>query len=84
MASPSSGRGVDFFAVVFLAVAVFVLIQSLFVAGGRGNKKPTTVASRGFLSKFASSATNPAGVAVGYDDDDRTNINLQRIHLHCG
>jgi hypothetical protein len=54
------------------------------VADGRGNKKPTTVASRGFLSKFASSATNPAGVAVGYDDDDRTNINLQRIHLHCG
>jgi len=38
------------------------------VAGGRGsNKKPTTVASRGFLSKFNLTTTSANGV-VSYDD----------------
>jgi hypothetical protein len=32
-------------------------------------KKPTTVASRGFLSKFVSASTSPGGIA-GYDDRD--------------
>jgi hypothetical protein len=43
-------------------------------------KKPTTVASRGFLSKIVSGATSPGGMAVGYDDHNRTNIAQQRIH----
>jgi hypothetical protein len=38
------------------------------VAGGCGRiKKPTTVASRGFLSKFSSPSTNANG-AANYDD----------------
>jgi hypothetical protein len=40
------------------------------------NKKPTTVASRGCLSKKASGATSPCGVAVTYDDHHTGNINL--------
>ncbi|MGA2542281.1 MAG: hypothetical protein ABSG78_12070 [Verrucomicrobiota bacterium] len=43
-------------------------------------KKPTTVASRGFLSKIASGATSPRGMAVVYDDHHGTNIAQQRIH----
>jgi hypothetical protein len=50
----------------------------LAVAGD--NKKPTTVASRGLLSRFDSSATSPGGVAVGYDDRDGTHPDHQRIH----
>jgi hypothetical protein len=42
-------------------------------------KKPTTVASRGFLSKIASGATSPGGMAVRNDDHDRTNLDRQRI-----
>jgi hypothetical protein len=35
---------------------------------GVGNKKPTTVASRGFLSKYSLPSTNAYGIA-NYDDD---------------
>jgi hypothetical protein len=39
-------------------------------AASRGsNKKPTTVSSRGFLSKFNLTTTSANGVA-SYDDDD--------------
>jgi hypothetical protein len=44
------------------------------------SKKPTTVASRGLLSKFASSATSPGGVAVCDDDRDKPRLDRQRIH----
>jgi len=48
------------------------------VAGDRGpNKKPTTVASRGFLPKFNSSSTSANGV-VPYDDDRHNE--LPKIH----
>jgi len=43
-------------------------------------KKPTTVSSRGFLSKVALSATRPSGV-VFYDDYE-VNYNLQRDPIH--
>jgi hypothetical protein len=46
--------------------------------GSWRTKKPTTAASRGFLSKFSSSATSPAGVAVDYDDYQQSKIYLQR------
>jgi hypothetical protein len=38
------------------------------VAGGAGNKKPTTVSSRGILSKFVLITTSTNGVACYYDD----------------
>jgi hypothetical protein len=79
MAWPSSGRAAAFFVVVRLSSAIFVLI---FLNDWRSRlmaKKPTTVASRGFLSKFASGATSPGGVAVRYDDPHRTNLDRQRI-----
>ncbi|MCL4789860.1 MAG: hypothetical protein KJ070_24290 [Verrucomicrobia bacterium] len=47
---------------------------SWFVAGGRGpNKKPTTVASRGFLSKSGSTSTRADGIAA-YDDYQQNNL----------
>src|SRR5580658_6999495 len=66
----STGRAgalaVDFFFAG--AVSVVLLITSYyFKAGGMGNKNPTTVASRGFLSKFSLFATRACG-SVGYDD----------------
>ena len=41
-----------------------------------GNKKPTAVSSRGFLSKFSSASTSANGVA-NYDDqqNDLSNFN---------
>jgi hypothetical protein len=42
-------------------------------------KKPTTVASRGFLSKIASGATSPGGVAIACDDHAGTSVVQQRI-----
>jgi hypothetical protein len=77
---PGSDRGAGSFGVVRLAFAFFVLI---FLSGwgpGAITKKPTTVASRGLLSQFSSGATSPGGVAVGYDDRDRTHPDRQRIH----
>jgi hypothetical protein len=44
-----------------------------------GEKKPTTVASRGRIVKIALSATRPDGVAARYDDDAGIQ-NLQRFH----
>jgi hypothetical protein len=35
---------------------------------GRKNKKPTTVTSRGFLSKFNLPSTSPGGIAAYHDD----------------
>jgi hypothetical protein len=55
----------------------------MFLCGWRSRpitKKPTTVASRGFLSNLLSGATSPGGVAVRDDDHDRTNLDWQRIH----
>jgi hypothetical protein len=46
----------------------------------RANKKPTTVASRGFLLKIALRATSPNGVA---DYDDNRYWDLQRYWLHA-
>jgi hypothetical protein len=80
IAWPISGRGRAFFGVVRMAFAVLVLI---FFCGWRSRpiiKKPTTVASRGFLSEFLSGATSPGGVAVRYDDHNRTYLDRQRIH----
>jgi hypothetical protein len=72
--------GAGFFNVVIVACAFFVLIS----LSGRWlwamNKKPTTVASRGWLSRFYSGATSPGGVAVGYDDRDSNQQDRQRIH----
>ena len=45
------------------------------------NKKPTTVSSRGFLSKVALSATRPSGVVI-YDDYLGYDY-LQRGQIHC-
>ena len=45
-------------------------------------KKPTTVASRGCLSKKSLRATSTSGVAVSYDDYDLTYY-LQRVQNHC-
>ena len=67
MGWPSSALGA---VVVFLAIFVFISCSGWRAAGRI--KKPTTVASRGLLSKFASTATNPPGVAVSYDDNARS------------
>jgi hypothetical protein len=44
------------------------------------NKKPTTVSSRGFLSKVVLRATRPSGV-VSYDDY-QADYDLQRDQIH--
>src|SRR5262245_29007827 len=69
MGGPSSAR-TEAAGLFLLAVNVVLLIvlpdcdrQS------RANKKPTTVASRGFLSKFRLASTSPAGGADNYNDD---------------
>jgi hypothetical protein len=49
------------------------------VAGGADNKKPTTVSSRGFLSKFFLKTTSTDGVVSYYDD---CQINLSNILEH--
>jgi hypothetical protein len=58
------------------------------VAGGAGNKKPTAVASRGFLSKAFSTSTSTNGVA-NYDDDPNylSNFSIhyeQKIEIPAG
>jgi hypothetical protein len=54
----------------------------IILAGRPGpNKKPTTVASRGFLSKFALNATSLHGAAA-YDGGHACQNNLQRTCLH--
>ena len=54
--------------VFFLVLAVVLLICLSCCGHGRGQiKKPTTVASRGFLSKSSSTSTSTNG-AVSYDD----------------
>jgi len=51
----------------------------MFVAGGAGNKKPTAVASRGFLSKACLTSTSANGIA-GYDDYQNY---LSEFLKHC-
>jgi hypothetical protein len=51
------------------------------MAGGVGNKKPTAVASRGFLSKSFLTSTSTDGVA-DYDDQN-SQIYLSNISKHC-
>jgi len=50
------------------------------VAGGAGNKKPTAVASRGFLSKAFLTSTSANGIAC-YDDYYR--YYLSNLSEHC-
>jgi hypothetical protein len=69
MAGPTSARwGAAVVAFDFdLAAVVVLLISSLWFGGAaEGNKKPTAVASRGFV-KFSGS-TSTIGVASYYDD----------------
>ena len=84
MAGPTSAR-------LRVAGTLFAVLCSIplscschfwFVAGlSRGsNKKPTTVASRGFLSKFYSASTSPGGIAA-YGNDYQND--LSNIHYHC-
>jgi len=48
-----------------------------FLSGRRGNtKKPTTVASRGFLSKSGLRSTRSYGIAA-YDDDQQDYLSNQ-------
>jgi hypothetical protein len=49
------------------AVVLFLVVQP------QVNKKPTTVASRGFLSKLVSASTSANG-GVAYDDDQQSNL----------
>jgi hypothetical protein len=42
-------------------------VSSVISWQGPDSKKPTTVASRGFLSKFNSASTSPGGVANNDD-----------------
>jgi hypothetical protein len=49
---------------------------------GAGNKKPTTVASRGLLSKSSLVSTSAHGVA--YDDDQQNDLSNQILHLARG
>jgi hypothetical protein len=49
------------------------------MTGAVGNKKPTAVASRGFLSKAFLTSTSPNGVA-NYDDDQGY---LSNYSKHC-
>jgi hypothetical protein len=50
------------------------------VAGGAGNKKPTAVSSRGFLSKVFLTSTSANGVA---NDDDYYRYYLSNLSDHC-
>src|SRR4051794_10517950 len=74
---PISARSVFFFD--FVIVLMFPFGFGLVV---EINKKPTTVSSRGFLSKVALSATRPSGIAI-YDDYPGYD-NFQRDRIHCG
>jgi hypothetical protein len=73
IAGPTSARGLVFaVAGFFFAISISLLI--LFLGCGRaaeGNKKPTAVSSRGFLSKHRSTSAN--GVA-NYDDDQNDSL----------
>jgi hypothetical protein len=72
MACPTSARGLAADFVFALADSVALLIFFFGCGGGaKGNKKPTAVASRGFLLNFRSTSTN--GVA-NYDDYQRSGL----------
>jgi hypothetical protein len=50
------------------------------VARSAGNKKPTTVASRGFLSKSTLASTSPGRVVQPYSDEQQFNLSNDNIH----
>src|SRR5213078_4551347 len=74
IAGPSSGR---LFAAFLVSLCAVLLIGCFAVfsrtVGRRRIKKPTTVASRGFLSKLNSRSTSPYG-GVAYDDDQQSHL----------
>jgi hypothetical protein len=74
MVGPTSAR---FAAGVLFAVSVMLLLMCCHGYGWRRgpNKKPTTVSSRGFLSKFKLTTTSANGVAF-YNDDDQCNLSV--------
>jgi hypothetical protein len=74
----SFGREAIFPGALLAAIAIFLLILFYGWRSRLLTKKPTTVASRGFLSESISGATSPGGVAVRYDDHDQTNLDQQR------
>jgi hypothetical protein len=81
MVGPNSPRCAPGAALTF-ADAVVLLITFAVAFGDReSKKKPTTVASRGFLSKFNLTSTRRHGVA--YDDNDRQHYLSNSIN-HCG
>ena len=51
------------------------------IGGGPGNKKPTTVASRGFSSKSVLDSTRPAG-CPGYYYHQKDDANLSNAANH--
>src|SRR5208282_2206706 len=85
MAGPTSARraeagffscraGATFAAEADPVVSIVLLICAFGCGRWRGlNKKPTTVASRGFLSKFNLTTTSTNGVADDNDDDCQSN-----------
>ena len=80
MGRPTLARSLDAAGFV-LVISVTLLIHFLLcvAAGPQANEKPTTVSSRGFLSKFLlSSATCSHGIA--YDDHRQQNLSNNRIH----
>jgi len=67
-----------FLIIIFISIIAFLHLWPVW----RGpNKKPTTVASRGFLSKSGSISTRADGVA---DYDDCQNNNLPNDSKHRG
>src|ERR1700733_2651209 len=78
IARPTSARSWDFFS------AVFVSLILAFAAGQRpwANKKPTAVASRGFLLNLVLSATRTGGGVVFYNDPDQNSRRQRRIRAH--
>src|SRR5947209_2384822 len=80
MAGPTSGRRAE---ADFLADSM-VLLMLFMGCGGPSwvaTKKPTTVASRGFLSKSSLASTSPGGIAGNYDRDYQDLLN---VFNHCG
>ena len=84
MVGPNSARlGAGFARLVSGDFVALLIYLSCFV-GRSENKKPTTVASRGFLSKWVLASTSPGGVAIYYDDYQRQGYYLSRLALHSG
>ncbi|HYG25140.1 MAG TPA: hypothetical protein VEH04_20420 [Verrucomicrobiae bacterium] len=78
ISGPTSARGLaedfavrdaGFAAALFFPDSDVLLIAFLVLAAARDNKKPTTVSSRGFLSKFFLLPTSTNGVVRYYYDD---------------